>query len=461
MIEIIQRKDSQEEGRDGAAEKNASSTAESPWQSVEGLPKNFRQIGTPEGNKRVYIEDYVYTYLHPSFSGIQEHRICILVGETKEAGDCLCIYVSGALELQGVNYCGNAPILSEATRAEICMQMEKYFPGTVLLGWFYDEKGVPPRVTPEIERVYRNFFGGSNRILLLSDSLERDETLFLLEDGAIRKKSGYYIYYERNPNMQEYMIRSRQDTPEEVKPEEVRDEALKNYREMVLRRSEEKPSGMHSLVYGTGLLVVVAVCVIGITMFNNYEKMKDIEEAVRTLRPAVESTESDLVIENLEGGVEPEDNGAVADGNTPDDQQAADSGAATAAVSGTSGIAGSETTGTSGAGGTAGSGTAGATGTEGTAGSGTAGATGTEGTAGSGAAEASPDSSVPASATPALTAEQQALQQGYYIVQSGDSLTSISKRLYQTPDRAKDICAANGIEDMDSIFVGQKLILPN
>lgn len=435
MIEIIQRKEDTEHN---------GTQAEANWQSVEGLPKNFRQIGTPEGNKRVYIEDYVYTYLHPSFSGIQEHRICILVGEMKEAAGCLCIYVSGALELQGVNYCGNAPILSEATRAEICMQMEKYFPGAGLLGWFYDKKGVPPKVTPEIERVYKNFFGGNNRILLLSDSLERDETLFLYEDGAIRKKSGYYIYYERNPQMQEYMIRSRQDTPEEVKPEEVRDEALKNYREMVLRRSEEKTSGMHSLVYGTGLLVVVAVCVIGITMFNNYEKMKDIEEAVKTIRPAVESTETNLVIENLEGGVEPEDTSVTQDAEGQSTQQAAD-------AAGDGGQAGSDDAANP-------SGTDEAVAAnQPAANDGDSGSTAADQTGDSGSA----DSSVPASTAPVLTAEQQALQQGYYIVQPGDSLTSISKRLYQNPGRAKDICAVNGIEDMDSIYVGQKLMLPN
>ena len=54
------------------------------------------------------------------------------------------------------------------------------------------------------------------------------------------KKEGYYIYYERNQAMQEYMIVSRKDTPQEVKPEEVRDEALKNYRELVLNRPKKE-----------------------------------------------------------------------------------------------------------------------------------------------------------------------------------------------------------------------------
>lgn len=38
------------------------------------FPRNFRQIGTPEGEKHIFIEDYVYTYLHPAFLGMNERR---------------------------------------------------------------------------------------------------------------------------------------------------------------------------------------------------------------------------------------------------------------------------------------------------------------------------------------------------------------------------------------------------
>ena len=28
------------------------------------LPKNIRQVGTPQGGRRIYVEDYVITYLN-------------------------------------------------------------------------------------------------------------------------------------------------------------------------------------------------------------------------------------------------------------------------------------------------------------------------------------------------------------------------------------------------------------
>ena len=48
MIEIIQQ------------------TAKTEENLESRLPKNIRQIGNPEKDFRIYMEDYVYTYLHPA-----------------------------------------------------------------------------------------------------------------------------------------------------------------------------------------------------------------------------------------------------------------------------------------------------------------------------------------------------------------------------------------------------------
>ena len=62
--------------------------------------------------------------------------------------------------------------------------------------------------------------------------------------------------------------------------------------------------------------------------------------------------------------------------------------------------------------------------------------------------------------TSALSEAQTYLLQGYYVVKKGDSLVGISKKIYGNAKKAKKICDLNGIEDMDKIFVGQKLELP-
>ncbi len=423
MIEIIQRKEIENSATGNAPAGNIVTENRRTNEKAEDMatfPRNFRQIGTPEGEKHIFIEDYVYTYLHPAFLGMNERRVCILVGRTETHGKNTNIYVNGAFELPEIAYCGTAPVFQEKIRTEICSLIKRYFDGSTLLGWFYDEKGTAPCLTPELERIMKNFFGGNNRLLLLSDSLEKEETLYIYEDGAVHKKEGYYIYYERNQAMQEYMIVSRKDTSQEVKPEEVRDEALKNYRELVLNRPKKnfQLPAFHSLVYGSGLLVVIAIIVVGISMFNNYEKMKKLETAVSVMEqkndssgtdPALDTeTQTKLVIEDLAGQVEPTEkenaeNLQVADNTAaPDNTAVPDS---TTAPDNTS------------------------------------------------------DQAASASTQPKSEAEI-ILQQGYYIVQPGDSMISISKKIYQDASHVADLCAANGIENVDNIKVGEKLILP-
>lgn len=446
MIEIIQRKEIENSATGNAPAGNTATgnivtenrRTNEKAEDTATFPRNFRQIGTPEGEKHIFIEDYVYTYLHPAFLGMNERRVCILVGRTETHGKNTNIYVNGAFELPEIAYCGTAPVFQEKIRTEICTLIKRYFDGSTLLGWFYDEKGTAPCLTPELERILKNFFGGNNRLLLLSDSLEKEEALYIYEDGAVHKKEGYYIYYERNQAMQEYMIVSRKDTPQEVKPEEVRDEALKNYRELVLNRPKKnfQLPAFHSLVYGSGLLVVIAIIVVGISMFNNYEKMKKLETAVSVMEQKNDSSGTDpapdteiqtkLVIEDLAGQVEPTEkenaeNLQVADNTAaPDNMAAPDSTAAQDSTAAPDNTATQDNT---------------------------------------AAPDNTSDQAASASTQPRSEAEI-ILQQGYYIVQPGDSMISISKKIYQDASHVADLCAANGIENVDNIKVGEKLILP-
>ena len=49
---------------------------------------------------------------------------------------------------------------------------------------------------------------------------------------------------------------------------------------------------------------------------------------------------------------------------------------------------------------------------------------------------------------------------GVYIVEKGDTLAIISRKMYGDITHVDAICRMNGIEDGDLIYVGQKLLLP-
>ena len=60
-----------------------------------------------------------------------------------------------------------------------------------------------------------------------------------------------------------------------------------------------------------------------------------------------------------------------------------------------------------------------------------------------------------------MTESEKYLAQGYYIVQKGENLASICKKVYQSTAMMDKLCEANGIDDPDAIYAGQCLTLPN
>ena len=78
MIEIIQRKEIENSATGNAPAENTATgnivtenrRTNEKAEDTATFPRNFRQIGTPEGEKHIFIEDYVYTYLHPAFLGM-------------------------------------------------------------------------------------------------------------------------------------------------------------------------------------------------------------------------------------------------------------------------------------------------------------------------------------------------------------------------------------------------------
>ncbi len=69
--------------------------AEQKQRASGTLPKNIRQIGTSIGSTRVYLEDYVYTYLHTQ--DVQEtwtHRGFVLLGRVERGKDYTRYFIS-------------------------------------------------------------------------------------------------------------------------------------------------------------------------------------------------------------------------------------------------------------------------------------------------------------------------------------------------------------------------------
>lgn len=260
---------------------------------VERLPKNFRQIGEKNDYQRIYIEDYVYTYLKQTADEMkEEQRVLILYGKKEIIDYQSTWFVNGVLQTDTEPFF-NSSLIDEHNWQKINVCAAKYFPGLSVLGWCVIGQEAYENYEREIELTWKEFFREDQKLFLYIEKNEHVEELYLFENGQPIKQNGFYIYYEKNDFMQNYMLKSqgiREDyVKEEVETETGNDQAARQFRSLLQEKKEEiHRRRTNSFLYGISSVLVMVILIIGITMLNNYEKMEKMENTLNTISNQVE-----------------------------------------------------------------------------------------------------------------------------------------------------------------------------
>ena len=153
------------------------------------LPKNIRQIGLPGEEYRIYIEDYVYTFLKKTAEKKEEKgSVAVFAGEIKWADGKEYLFVKGAVLLETRECTEEHVEIEDAAWQKLHEEMEKYFPGQEIAGWFMTGKGLTMEVGENLQRIHLKYFGGE-KVLMLMEPVESEEAFFLYENGD-RKSVG-------------------------------------------------------------------------------------------------------------------------------------------------------------------------------------------------------------------------------------------------------------------------------
>ena len=163
------------------------------------LPKNIRQIGAPSGNRRIYIEDYVMTYLKQLANPNSSYaRGAILVGETYQNEYGQVVFISGALAAQNLELDLEESTFDGETWSYIYQEVKHYFPELQVVGWFLSRMGFSTEINDMIVTLHMENFAGKDKVLYIMDALENEDAFYMLEGDWLRRQTGYYIYYARN-----------------------------------------------------------------------------------------------------------------------------------------------------------------------------------------------------------------------------------------------------------------------
>ena len=101
------------------------------------LPKNFRQIGEAAGLTKIYIEDYVMTYLSAITKDSRTYvRGAILFGEIQREDSFTYVFVKGAMEAQNIELDLDETVFDDEVWKKIYDTKEQYF-GQAQVVWRY------------------------------------------------------------------------------------------------------------------------------------------------------------------------------------------------------------------------------------------------------------------------------------------------------------------------------------
>ena len=412
MIEIICNKDDSDKSEENPKDNN----------TCIRRPKNIKQIGDVSSDKKIYIEDYAFTYINSiAYNSPQEEQAGVLLGELAKEGNERCVFVKGVIKAALGDTSDTGIYFNENIWNKIYSDTEKYFPDLSVVGWF----AVMPEVTDErmarLKKLHLDNFAGNMKTLYLVDTVEKEEHFYLYENGTLKRQKGYVCFYERNYEMQEYMLeRSEKKSCEDVSDDRV----IRNIRNVIREKEElkeQRKSG--SFMYGVSAFLVVVIIVIGINLMNNYEKMKRLNQSVDNLMNQLEGNER--------GGQDGDDNG-VHDSEASGDISVDGNAIKVNRLSGD--VYHLEENSTSDK---------------------TERETESDNKAASETTQAISESETDASVSSVKTDSY-----SMYTVKQGDTLMGICKRYYGTTTKYQEVMQYNGLDDRDMLYIGQQIKLP-
>ena len=387
------------------------------------FPKNVRQIGNVSDTPKIYVEDYVDTFLSQICENTDEEPVgAFLVGRIVRSDDQEVVYISGAVRMEEIGIDGMDIVIARETWEKAREDCSEYFGGREMLGWFISLPGYPAVLNSNLRQLHEQYFGKSGTVLILKEPSGTDELFFAHKYGELMPIGGHYIYYEKNPAMQNYMVSARKQigvTPSEA----VEDKAAKEFRNIVKERFEFREQKRNSrFMYVASVFLVLVVLVMGVTTINNYDKMRSVQSSVEDIKESVaRNEERSGTEETTEASASGDSVTAMMEEKKPENPSGEEESTAQPENENQGEGDGGETS---------------------------------DGTSGN------LDGAQADIAGNTASSTIQEMSEDIYIVQKGDTLAKISKRVYGDIGHVDAICRMNGLEDGNLIFIGQKLLLP-
>ncbi len=269
-------------------------------------PKSVRQIGEAPGRERIFMEDYVIRFARKLAKQSRGgERAAMLLGGTYMNKNEKIYQISGIVEVSGFAE-REEPELSQKMWDRIYTDIKENFTDLEIVGWFYSWKGFSAADVSTLLEIHKQNFQHRDKVLYLFDQKEDEDSFFLYKNGQFEKQEGYFIYYEKNPEMLAFMERENNRHVHIIEQED--DRVIRNIRG-VMEENEKKKQVMQQkqkresrFGYSLGVVVALILIVLGVSALKNQQTLGEMKVQVARLQELAlgnESMESVTTVETM------------------------------------------------------------------------------------------------------------------------------------------------------------------
>lgn len=240
----------------------------------KNLPKNICQVGNVNSSQKIFLEDYVISFLREL---LQKDR----------TNPQVMVFFGTGFEKQGTKY--------YLIKGLAVMEQKKEWDGFIL-----ERPKGPDRLDKRMREYFlktaKDFFPEELAVgwyYLREESFEILDILSHMKEQNFGKVTGYYIFYERNAAMEKYLLWWHRNQ-QKIKPAVIDEKKRKNRRMPLPVEKKHKnkkaffPVITVQILNAVSLIILIICSIIALTTINQYDKMKQLETAVIYLEEAIQ-----------------------------------------------------------------------------------------------------------------------------------------------------------------------------
>ncbi|MCC8097357.1 MAG: LysM peptidoglycan-binding domain-containing protein [Eubacterium sp.] len=265
------------------------------------VSSNIKQIGSITKGQKIYIEDYVITFLkYVTEKNEGKSLMFMLFGNVKKEDGEDALYISGAVEGENTVKYGAIEVFSEEEKKAAERKRARYFNDLEAVGWCYVQPGFGDFLNTDLTTYHLENFTKPYQVLYVTDPLDESRSFFRKEENSpkLRPVSGYIVYYDKNKGMHEYLLSVKKESSSEEKPKENITENVDAYLSSVLRRRrrpvkergrfslesiELNPKKAANLLGGLSFALLFVTLIIGGGLLKSNSRIEYIEKQINSL----------------------------------------------------------------------------------------------------------------------------------------------------------------------------------